>query len=106
MRVQVDHQKVTNMLEWPLPQSTKQLRGFLGLTSYYRQFIRGYASLAASLTDLLCKDAFHWNPEATTAFESLKPAMVQALVLKLLNFDSEFVIETYASNVGIGAVLM
>ena len=59
MGVQADPQKVTAMLEWPLPQSTKQLRGLLGLTGYYQRFIRGYASLAAPLTDLLCKDAFH-----------------------------------------------
>ena len=106
MGVQADPQKVTAMLEWPLSQSTKQLRGFLGLTGYYRRFICGYTSLAASLTDLLCKDAFQWSPEATTTFESLKQAMVQAPVLKLPDFDSEFVIETDVSNVGIGAVLM
>ena len=60
--------------------------------------------MAAPLTYLLCKDAFQRNP--TTAFESLKQAMVQAPVLKLPNFHSEFVIESDASNLGIGAVLM
>ena len=55
---------------------------------------------------MLCKEAFHWNPAATQAFQALKKALVEAHVLHLPNFTLEFVIETDASNVGIGAVLM
>ena len=104
--VRADPQKIKAMVHWPHPQTTKQLRGFLGLTSYYRRFIRGYASLAAPLTDLLCKDAFKWTQATAEAFENLKRAMVEAPVLRLPDFDSEFILETDASNVGIGDVLM
>ncbi|KAH9687361.1 hypothetical protein KPL70_014745 [Citrus sinensis] len=104
--IRSDPQKIAAMVNWPPPMSLKQLRGFLGLTGYYRRFIKGYASIAAPLTDLLCRDAFNWTPTATTAFEALKQAMVAAPVLRLPNFELDFIIETDASNVSIGAVLM
>ncbi|KAH9679851.1 hypothetical protein KPL71_026303 [Citrus sinensis] len=72
----------------------------------YRAMNAGYATIAAPLTELLCKDVFRWNAAATEAFNKLKDAMVKASVLLLPNFELEFVIETDASNVGIGAVLM
>ena len=104
--VQADPQKLEAMVHWPVPSNLKQLRRFLGLTGYYRRFIAGFASIAALLTDLLRRDAFLWGPIVELAFAQLKEAMTHALVLCLPDFTRDFVIETNASNYGIGVVLM
>ena len=66
--VDVDPKKIQIVLEWPIPSSTKEVRGFLGLAGYYCKFIRDFRGIAAHLTRLLTKEGFHWTLEAESAF--------------------------------------
>ncbi|WVZ17819.1 hypothetical protein V8G54_010801 [Vigna mungo] len=68
--VSMEQTKIKAILEWPPSQNITQLRGFLGLTSYYRRFIRGYASMTNPLNDMLKKDNFLWTTEALTTFDA------------------------------------
>ena len=56
--ITMNKEKVEVVCNWPEPKSFKQLREFLGFTGYYRQFLKGYASITKPLTNLLKKDAF------------------------------------------------
>jgi hypothetical protein len=105
--VATDPAKVSAVLQWPSPTSVKGLRSFLGLASYYRRFVRNFGIIAKLLIDLLKKGTlFIWTVEHQQAFEVLKMALTSAPVLALPNFQKSFVIETDASGVGIGTVLM
>ncbi|KAJ0493125.1 putative nucleotidyltransferase, Ribonuclease H [Helianthus annuus] len=103
--VEAEPDKLQAIQNWPTPSSLTNLRGFLGLTGYYRRFVRDYARIAAPLTDILKKPAFKWTPEASIAFDKLKSSMVSLITLTLPNFTRPFDVTTDASNVAIGAVL-
>lgn len=72
--VSADPQKVSAMQKWPRPNTSKWLKGFVGLTGYYRKFVEGYGVLATPLTDFK-KDSFSWNVDGEAAFQTLKTVM-------------------------------
>ena len=94
--VAVDPEKVQAMVAWPSPKTLKELRGFLGLTAYYRRLILKYAHIAVPLTNQLRKDNFHWNDEVEAAFSALKNAKLAAPVLGIPDFNVPFVVEADA----------
>ncbi|XP_072984348.1 uncharacterized mitochondrial protein AtMg00860-like [Typha latifolia] len=104
--VEADPNKIQSMVDWSLPKTTKELRGFLGLIGYYRRFIVNYGKVVAPLTALLRKGAFSWMDKAREEFEALKKAMISASVLGLAAFTKSFTSLCDASGVDVGALLM
>ena len=100
--------KVTAIANWPLPTSKDAVRSFLGLASYYRKFIKGFADIAAPLSDLLREGPF--PPElpttASQAFQRLKRAMCSAPVLAYYDASRPTELWTDASDGAIGGALL
>ncbi|XP_051127826.1 uncharacterized protein LOC127249174 [Andrographis paniculata] len=106
-RVEMDPEKIRTVVEWPGPRSFFDVRGFLGLTGYYRRFVQWYGQIALRLTHLLKKNAsvpFAWTEVAEGPFQALKSALTTAPVLAKPDFQKQFVIECDVSGSGIGAV--
>lgn len=74
------------MVNWPRPANIKALRGLLGLTSYYKRFVKNYGLIRRHLTELLKNDGFKWGLETERAFGKLKVAMSKTPVLGLPDF--------------------
>ena len=66
--VKVVLNKIKVVKEWKIPTTIKHLRGFLGLTGYYRNFVKNYGRILTHITSLLKKDEFSWNQKANKAF--------------------------------------
>jgi hypothetical protein len=101
--VSTDPSKVQDVQKWPTPMNVKDLRGFLGIAGYYRRFIKNFGMLAKPLTELLKKGVmFVWTESTEQAFQLLKQSLISAPVLALPDFSKPFVVETDASDYGIG----
>ena len=94
------------MVNWPVPIYLKSLRGFLGLTSYYKKFMKDYKVIRRSLTELLKKNNFIWNAASKEDFNKLKQSMMTAPIWAMLDFSKPFVIEVDAYGMGLGVVSM
>ena len=104
--IATDPEKTRMVSEWPVPVLIKEVRSFLGLTGYYRRFVRNYAAIAAPLHFLTKKDQpFMWTEETQEAFDALKEALTSPPILAMPNDTGEFVLDTDASDRTIGAVL-
>ena len=104
--VKTDPEKTKAVREWPVPQNVKELRSFLGFCSYYRRFVKDFATIAAPLHAML-KDVqrFEWSVQCQEAFVNLKAALVSAPILQYPDPQQPFILDTDASAHGIGAVL-
>ena len=106
--VRPEMSKVEAIQAFTQPTTKKQVRAFLGITGYYRKFIPNYSTLAAPLTDLTKKNRptqVTWTPECDLAFHELKTYLCTSPVLNSPNFSKQFIVQTDASDRGVGAVL-
>ncbi|GFX89667.1 retrovirus-related Pol polyprotein from transposon 297 [Trichonephila clavipes] len=101
--------KVQAVLEFPTPRTKTQIRAFLGIAGYYQKYINLFSVIAAPLTDALKgrakKGEIKWTTECENAFRELKGKLIDKPVLYAPNFEREFIVQTDASNAGMGAVL-
>ncbi|KAG5887049.1 hypothetical protein JTB14_020398 [Gonioctena quinquepunctata] len=80
--VAVDDQKIKAVKDWPIPKDIHQLRSFLGLCTYYRRYVLGFANIAKPLTRLTDgQTKFQWSEECQDSFRKLKGALINAPVL-------------------------
>lgn len=102
-----DPNKIAAISDWPVPSCVKEVRAFLGMCSYYRRFVKGFAEIAAPLHDLSGKGngAVAWTDECQESFELMKRALTSPPVLAMPNEKDMFYLDTDASEFAIGAVL-
>lgn len=107
--VKPNPKKIKIIQELKLPNTAKQMRRFLGITEYYRKFIRDYAKIAYLITKYFKK----WNenknlsdPNNMSVFEKLKDIITNHPILKCPDFKRKFKLVTDASNFALGAFLL
>ena len=106
-RLHVDPAKIEAVKSWSSPTTPTEILQFLGLSGYYRRFIKDFSKIAKSLTILTQKDKkFDWGEDQETAFQILKQKLCEAPILALPEGNDDFVVYCDASIQGLGAVLM
>ncbi|KAL6471884.1 hypothetical protein MHYP_G00205340 [Metynnis hypsauchen] len=104
--IMTDPAKVAAVKEWKVPQSQTEVRSFLGLASYYRRFVQDFATIARPLHKLTEKGAkMIWSAQCQNAFDELKKCLITTPILAFPDPEKPFLLDTDASDVGIGGVL-
>jgi hypothetical protein len=94
-------------MDWKPPTSVHQIRSFLGLAGYYRQFIPDFSKIAKPMTELLKKEVkFYWDDKCEEAFHTLRKLLTTAPVLAQPDSTKPFDVYCDASRTGLGCVLM
>ncbi len=119
--VRKDPEKTSKITDWPTPTCVRDVRRLLGFASYFRKYIKGYATTVAPMSNLLQgysnkrpnryqnkkleEELFKWTSECQVAFDNLKKILVQDVTLAFANFEKDFMLEVDACKTGLGAVL-
>ena len=104
--------KIEAVLQWPIPVTVTDVRSFLGLTNYYRRFLKGYAKIARPLTDLISgenadkkKAPVVWTSVCQEAFDQLKKICTEAPVFAYPDFTKPFKLHINACDKGLGTIV-
>ena len=99
--------KLKAIRDWPIPHCLRDVRAFFGLASYYRRFLRNFASIAEPLTLLNKKiTPSKWTDDADLAFSRFKQALLDSASLDIPMPGLPCILDTDVSDVAIGAVLL
>jgi hypothetical protein len=103
----VDESKIHAIMSWPTPSTVMQVRSFLSLVGFHRNFVGDFSTIAAPLHELTNKGvSFNWGPTHQQAFDTLKSKVTQAPLLQLIDFGKMFELECDSCGFGIGGVLL
>ena len=104
--ITTDPDKIKAVIDFPKLRNQRDVRAFLGLTGYYRIFVKGFAEIATPLHNLLKNDvAFVWKDEHEKAFQQLKERLTTSPCLRHFDPNLPLVVSCDASNYGVGATL-
>lgn len=104
--IAVQQHKIDSIVNWPVPQCVKDVRSFIGITTYYHRFVWKFAALAIPLTNLTRKDTpWIWGEKEQKAFDQLKQALVSSPMLATPDNSKPYVVHTDASGYAVGATL-
>jgi len=108
--IKPDPEKIRKILEWPIPRNVTQLRGFIAICSYYRQYVKGFSGIGRCLTDLTQNSpkkfsSIEWKPKHQEAFDKLKQSLTTEPLLRHVDPEKEFVMDVDASNDCAGGVI-
>ena len=110
--IATDPRKIEAFRNWPTPRTVTDVRSFTGFTNYYRKFIKGYANIARPLHELTSGEngkkknyRVEWTNRCKESFDTLKAICSECPVLAYADYTKTFELHTYASTMGLGAVL-
>ena len=91
--IAVDLEKTRAIMEWVAPRNVDEVRSLMGLTGYYKRFIRNFSQITYPITSLHRKGKkFEWTEESEANFEQLKELLTHVAMLKIVALDKEFVV--------------
>ena len=103
-----ERSKIEAVRDFAIPTTKKEVRIFLGLAGYYRRFVKNFSTLAAPLSDLVRRNRpnqVQWGNEHNEAFQRIKELLCEQPILRCPDFTRMFILQTDASERGIGVVL-
>ena len=101
-----DKSKLRAVKEFLIPNTTKKLKGFLGMRGYYRCFIPNFSKIVKTLTNLLKNNThFIWNVDTDAAFNTLRKVLTSQPLLEYPDFSKPFILTTDARNDALGTIL-
>jgi hypothetical protein len=95
----VDPEKIKSIMEWPIPKNVVDIKSFMGITSYYRRFIKGFSKITYPITSLQEKGIrFTWSKKCQDKFNKLKALLTTTPILRVVDPNKDFTVCVDASK--------